>query len=216
LLNASSDSVFTIDRNYHLISYNKTFSSSLEALGMKVEKGFDLMQIFPDHDKSRQRSIYDRALAGESFELIDHSEFNGIDSYYAVNYAPLKNENGQVIAAAAYAKDVTEKVKAQQQSDKLLKEAQATAEELRAQEEEMRQNMEELQSIQEELSRKSQEIEEIRKLEKARADEQIEAQKAVMMKAIEKFRQTENLLNEKVTALEKELAAIKSTQKTTA
>ena len=216
LLNASSDSIFTIDRNYHLISFNRAFSSSLEALGMKMEKGFDLMQIFPDHDKPRQRALYDRALAGETYELIDHSEFNGIDSYYAVTYAPLKDENGQIIAAAAYAKDVTEKVKAQQQSDKLLKEAQATAEELRAQEEEMRQNMEELQSIQEELSRKGIEIEEIRKQEKARADEQIDAQKAVMLKAIDKFRNTETMLNEKIAELEKELAEIKSTQKTTA
>jgi PAS domain S-box-containing protein len=210
LLNVSTDSIFTIDQDFKVISCNKTFSQGLEAMGLKIEKGFDLMSIFEDRDKERQKGYYKRAFAGESFELVDHTVVAGVDSYYAVNYAPLRDEKGQIDAVAVFARDVTEATIARQESEKHLKEAQQQAEELRSQEEEMRQNMEELQAIQEELARKNAEVEEIRKKEAERANSQIENQKVVMMKTLEKFKQSEQGYQSKIEALEEELATLKN------
>ncbi len=213
LLNASSDSIFTIDKNYQIMSFNKAFAAGFDGMGLKMEKGFEILQLFDDKDKTKHRAYYDRALGGEAFDITDHSSVNNIDAYYAISYAPLMDENGRVTAAAVFAKDVTEMVQARAKTEKMYREAQQQAEELRAQEEEMRQNMEELQTIQEELARKNSEVEEIRAQEKERAQNQIEAQRAVMQKAMEKFRSAEVLHLEKIAALEKEVASLKESQK---
>lgn len=76
-------------------------------------------------------------------------------------------------------------------SRQLLLESQQHLEEVRAQEEELRQNMEEMHAIQEDLARKSIEIENVRKVEKERADLQIESQKKIMAKVMEKFKAKE-------------------------
>ena len=92
---------------------------------MKVDKGFDMLSIF-QHDKkeqNKQRAYYKRALGGETFEVTDRSEMNGIVSYYNVNYSPLKKEDGKVFAIAVFAKDVTEVMKAKELTEELLQKA---------------------------------------------------------------------------------------------
>ncbi len=101
----------------------------------------------------------------------------------------------------------------------LLAESQQQAEEMRAAEEEMRQNMEEMQAIHEqqarlekELQEKLEELEEakyeietVRSVEKARADEQIEKRNQLMRQAMEKFKQKEQELLRKIQSQEEEL-----------
>jgi hypothetical protein len=110
------------------------------------------------------------------------------------------------------------------QTKVLLEETQQQAEEMRAQEEEMRQNMEELQAMQEQserlrteleesqniLKEKLQELEvaqreteEVRRIEKQRADDQIQARTKMMEKAMQKFKQREQELTAQLEAAKK-------------
>ena len=114
--------------------------------------------------------------------------------------------------------------KVSRQTNILLAESQQQAEEMRAQEEEMRQNMEELQATQEqsdrlkaeleenqrllqvklkELEATQRESEEIRLVEKQRAEDQIKARTEMMEKAVAKFKQTEQQLRQEITELSK-------------
>ncbi|MGD1895001.1 MAG: GAF domain-containing protein, partial [Cyclobacteriaceae bacterium] len=106
----------------------------------------------------------------------------------------------------------------------LLEESQQQAEEMRAQEEEMRQNMEELQATQEqserlraeleenenllkeklqELEAAQRETEEVRRVEKQRADEQIQSRNEMMKKAMQKFKAREQELMAQLEAAKK-------------
>jgi GAF domain-containing protein len=87
----------------------------------------------------------------------------------------------------------------------LLHESQQRLEEVRAQEEELRQNMEEMQAIQEELARKNNEMEEFRRLEKERADSQIQAQKKIMAQVMEKFKGQEEAYKRQILELKQKL-----------
>src|SRR5690606_28491196 len=62
-------------------------------------------------EKEHYRSLYSRALKGESFTL-NHSfsAEEGFEIYMSVQYAPLRNSNGEVVAAVAFASDVTERM----------------------------------------------------------------------------------------------------------
>jgi PAS domain S-box-containing protein len=139
LLNVSSDSIFTIDREYKLVSWNKTFAKTLEQFGMRLEKGISTIDWYAGEERAKQQKLYDRVLNGETFDFTASSDQNGKAVYHLSIYAPLRNEAGDVFEAAVFAKDVTVMMNAQN--------------ELQAQEEELRQNMEELKTTQEEMTK---------------------------------------------------------------
>ena len=84
----------------------------------------------------------DKALAGEAIETL----YDGEGNHFLTNLIPLKDELGNVEAVAQFSTDVTQLVKAQQETEEFLQES-------RAQEEELMQNMEELSATQEEMQR---------------------------------------------------------------
>ncbi len=152
LINASSDSILTVDRDLKVINCNTVFRKTYSGMGMEIEKGFDLTLLFPTEDeKNRYRQLYKRVFSGEQFEVNDHYQFNGIDAYYVITYSPITSDQGDIIAAAVFVKDVTQVTKAKN-------EAQHQAEEMKAQEEELRQNMEELSATQDEMHRVLKEV----------------------------------------------------------
>ena len=161
LINVPKDSIFTVGKDYKIISYNKALAVGLEAMGIQELVGFDMLSLYPDaKEKEKQKKLMDRAFEGENFEITSEYEFDGVTSYYTINYAPLRNEKGDVFAIANFAKDTTSLVSAQKQAEKLLLEAKQQEEALRAQEEELRQNMEELSAIQEDMHRVVKEMQE--------------------------------------------------------
>lgn len=117
VLNSSTDSIFTLDRDYKILSFNKAFSAGLEGLGVTVQKGFDLMAIFPDPEtQKKQRDIYARAFNGERFELTTEYNMNGTVSHFLNTHSPLRNDKGEIFAIACFAKDVTDRVNLQKQT----------------------------------------------------------------------------------------------------
>ncbi len=155
VLNASKDSIFTVDADYRLISWNSALAVGIEAMGISIVKGMDILAIY-SFDPSKveaQRSYYSRVLGGETFEISETFTINGVDQHYSSVYTPLARKTGEVFAAAIYARDMTLLTNALNESKRLAAEAQQQAEEVKAQEEELRQNMEELSATQDEMQR---------------------------------------------------------------
>lgn len=108
LLNASTDMIFTIDRNYRLVSWNKTFAASLEQYGSALEKGMSTLDWYPDEvQRTYQKGVYDRALNGESFEISFSTPANGTTMHFRTSHKPLRNEKGEIYEVAVFARDVT-------------------------------------------------------------------------------------------------------------
>jgi PAS domain S-box-containing protein len=124
LLNVSKDSIFTIDKQYKLVSWNQTFAATLERFGLKLEKGLSTLDWYQGEEREKQVVLYNRVLSGESFEFTTGSEQNGESMYFLSVYSPLRNEKGEIFEAAIFAKDVTAMVTAQKNSEKLLHEVQ--------------------------------------------------------------------------------------------
>ncbi len=159
LLNVSSDSIFTIDRDYRLVSWNSAFARTLEQFGLQLQKGMDTLGWYQGEERENQKALYDRGLGGESFDFTASSKQNEATYYHLSIYAPLRRNNGEVYELACFAKDVSQMMNAQKNAEKLRQEAQNQTEELKAQEEELRQNMEELSATQDEMQRIMQELE---------------------------------------------------------
>ncbi len=153
LLNVSTDSIFTLDRELKLLSFNKVFGATFESRGIGIGKGFDILSLYTPEEKSERRTLYNRVLLGETIEQTEHVTVMGMDNYFMVRQAPLYNKENEIVAMAIFARDVTELMKGRHRAEEMMKEAQTNAEALKAQEEELRQNMEELSATQEEMQR---------------------------------------------------------------
>ncbi|HEY9049174.1 MAG TPA: GAF domain-containing protein [Ohtaekwangia sp.] len=203
LLNVSPDMIFTVDKEYKLVSWNKAFARSREQLGMRVEKGLNTLDWHQLAERENQLHLYKRVFAGETFEYTLKSILNGVEYHHLSIYAPLIDDHGNIYEAAVFAKDVTAIIKAQKQLEVVLTESQQKNEELSAQEEELRQNMEELQATQEamiakqaEIDRAREENERIKQEEAERSVKVGEMQKKSMLNATLKLKSKVNELEQ--------------------
>jgi PAS domain S-box-containing protein len=154
LINASKDSIFTVDKDLKIISFNEAFGTSLKQVGIDVDKGVCALDIFPDPEqKLRQKTLYDRAFSGESFDITNEYDYGGTISYYNSAFSPLRNEKNEVYAVSVFGKDLTELITSRNAAQRMAYDAQEKTEEMKAQEEELRQNLEELAATQDEMER---------------------------------------------------------------
>lgn len=124
VLNASQDSIYTIDREYKIVSFNKVLSDTLHDIGKTVEKGHDMLGIFEEGpQRQNEKAHYDRALKGERFEVLNTYSSGDLETVFATTYCPLKDKDGKVVSVAVFAKDTTELVMAQRKAEKSYKEA---------------------------------------------------------------------------------------------
>ncbi len=158
LLNATDDLIYTLDKDFRFVTWNKAFIKLIESLSLSLEKGMNAFEWLPDY-RSSLIPFWTRALNGETFQFQWEGERDGQKDHYLAIYAPVRSKTGEIQEAVVFAKNVGQLVEAQQESARLLKEAQQQTEELKAQEEELRQNMEELSATQETMEQKAREVE---------------------------------------------------------
>lgn len=184
LINVSSDSILTLDKDYKVVQFNTGFASTFQNKGIHITRGFDIMSIFSPEEVQKKRKLYERVFAGEVVEILDHLNTGGFDNYFAVKHAPLADAHGAIHSIAIFATDVTNLTKAKARAEQLAIEAQQQTEEVKAQEEELRQNMEELQATQEAMIRKQEEIDKTR--EENERIKQEEAERALKIGDMQK------------------------------
>jgi PAS domain-containing protein len=161
ILDASTISIATIDKNYCLVTYNKAFMDGVNALGIHIHKGDDMLATFGNVGKE----YYDKALAGESIDI--DVEYAG--KYFNTKYNPIRNEQSEIVGASLFSMDITLQIQLQKETEQLLAQSQKQTEELKAQEEELRQNSEELMATQEQMLKKQEELDKTREEEAHRA-----------------------------------------------
>jgi PAS domain S-box-containing protein len=153
LIDSSSDSILVIDREYKVVSANKTLRETYGNLGIHIVKGLDAARLFEGTDWSKYKAFYDRTFEGETFSRTELFESHGFKLYFLSQHTPIRDKDGNVIASVVFAKDVTDLVNARKNAEELAHDQQQKNEELKAQEEELRQNMEELSAIQDQMQR---------------------------------------------------------------
>lgn len=205
VLNAGTDIIYTIDKEYNIVTCNDALRNSATGKHYKVDIGTNAMKVltFGNPEKEAQYiSLFNRVFAGEVVQLTDHIINEVRDIYVSSTYSPIRNKAGEIEGVAVFIKDITDITLAKLEAEKLLEASRQQTEEMLAQQEELRQNMEELSATQEELERRAQEVEEIRKSEKERADSQIASQKKIMEQFMQKTKERENQLLAKIKELE--------------
>jgi len=103
--------IFALDRHYRYLAYNDNHARTMRQIwGVQIDVGVSMLELIsrPD-DRAKARRNFDRALAGESFTLVEEygDASKGRRTYEDV-YSPVRDEQGEIIGLAVYLTDITE------------------------------------------------------------------------------------------------------------
>jgi PAS domain S-box-containing protein len=115
LINNTVDLIWSVDRNYNLITSNEAFDYTIKQLtGKIIEKGETVLNdTFSAFRLERHKSYYDRAFDGEMFTEVEHTGGVG-DLWYEVSFYPIR-EGQTVIGTACYSRNITDKKHAEEE-----------------------------------------------------------------------------------------------------
>jgi PAS domain S-box-containing protein len=124
LISNIEDSIWSVDREYRLITFNPTFSRNFaEIFGASVAAGDVVTDLIPQEWREEEIGFYNRALAGERFLVEQRYQTSHGERYYEISFNPIRAD-GEISGVAIFSKDITERHRALRE----LQEAKVAAE----------------------------------------------------------------------------------------
>jgi PAS domain S-box-containing protein len=122
VLENSSDSIWSIDKNLKLISFNNSYFESTK-LFFEVEPYIG-MPILDSLDSEKQKlwsKLYERALSGEHFSEETDDITIGLELYFDVSFNPIV-VNNEITGVAIFARDISSRKNTERQLESKVKE----------------------------------------------------------------------------------------------
>jgi PAS domain S-box-containing protein len=112
LINSAREiAIFSVDKEYRYTTFNEYHKSQIRRIsGVEIKQGDNLLDILPASLKKKSKENIDKALAGNSFSMIDQPVDSEI--YLDFHLNPIRS-NDQIIGATIFIRDITENVLAQ-------------------------------------------------------------------------------------------------------
>ncbi len=112
VINNIDDSIWSIDTEYRLQTFNATFAHSFAMMfGITVKVGDVVIDLLPPDWRPEDIALYDRALAGEKYIVERRYQFADEERYYEISYNPIRTHE-IVTGVAVFSKDITERQRA--------------------------------------------------------------------------------------------------------
>ena len=119
LINNTSDTIFALDRNYCITVVNQTLYKKYKSLGVDLKKGTPIYDVLPESKWDVWKARYDRALAGESYSIMEESrDESGTMVYRQTYHNPIRNEQDEVVGVSVISRDVSELMHMQEEARK--------------------------------------------------------------------------------------------------
>jgi PAS domain S-box-containing protein len=111
LINNTEDLMWSIDKDFNLITSNKPFDDAMKLLtGNSIAKGSNMLvsEFLPER-LNRYKVFCQRAFAGEVFTEVEHRE-TPVEVWSEISYYPVRIGN-EVLGTACHSRDITERKK---------------------------------------------------------------------------------------------------------
>lgn len=136
LINNTNDVMWSVDRNFCLITANKAFDDIIRLSGREpYYPGENILSGYAADHLDKFRQYYSRAFAGETFTVVEHST-RPVEHWSEISFHPIVNNN-VIVGTACHSRDITDKKKFEremlrikdvlEQNQNILKEAQKIA-----------------------------------------------------------------------------------------
>ena len=117
LIENTQDFIWSVDGSYSVITINTNFQRRFrEAFGVEVVPGTKIVETLPEPQRSAWHGYYDRALQGEQFivaEQYDLPDFAISD--IEVSFSPIVSKQGDITGVTVYSRDITARVRQEEQ-----------------------------------------------------------------------------------------------------
>jgi signal transduction histidine kinase/CheY-like chemotaxis protein len=103
--------IFALDREYCYLAFNENHARTMKHIwGVDIRVGDCMLDLIGrDDDRTKARQNFERALAGDSFTLIEeYGDERMHRRVYQDVYSPIRDEGGAVIGLTLYLTDITE------------------------------------------------------------------------------------------------------------
>ncbi len=113
VFHSTSDGLVSINTNYEVLSCNATAIQQNKLYhNIDIEVGSNLPALLDKETFSERKTLYDRALKGESFDEIKVN--NEQCTVHRNHYLPVKNQENEIIGALEVSRNITDYVKAKE------------------------------------------------------------------------------------------------------
>lgn len=109
--------VFALDREFNYISFNERHKETMKQIwGKDIEVGMNMLEIIKrDDDYLRSKENFERALAGESFALVEEYGDEKLARLTWQNYyAPIYLDSKEIVGLTCFVIDITDRKKAEE------------------------------------------------------------------------------------------------------
>lgn len=115
LINLTNDLIWSVDTDKNLVVFNAAYAQALEITTGEAPRAGDpvMNKGFKPERYQRWAGYYERVLAGGSFENVEQTEIGGRVMYVKNSFSPIL-EDGKVIGASIFAKNITEQTEDKQ------------------------------------------------------------------------------------------------------
>jgi two-component system cell cycle sensor histidine kinase/response regulator CckA len=113
--------IFALDREYRYLAFNQNHACTIKHIwGVEIQVGDDMLALIGrGDDREKARRNFDRALAGESFTLVEEYGDERIQRRTYENiYSPIRDDEGNVIGLTVYLTDISERRRAEIELEK--------------------------------------------------------------------------------------------------
>jgi len=106
IINNTDDMIWSVDREYRIISANEAFWHHIQLLTGKYKA--DLTESdFGREAFSQWAAYFDRAYAGESYKIVWKEEWDGELRFAEVSFNPIRNADNEVTGISCFSRDIT-------------------------------------------------------------------------------------------------------------
>jgi len=108
--------IFALDPQYRYLAYNQNHARTMQQIwGVQIGVGSNMLELIGRvDDRAKAQVNFDRALAGESFTLVEEYGDTRMERrVYEDTYSPVRGDEGAILGVAVYLKDITEQRRAE-------------------------------------------------------------------------------------------------------
>ena len=112
LVENTSDSIWSIDTDYRLITFNSTINQVFKlGYGVTLEPDMQIVDQVPPDQRQIWTDLYKRALGGERFSVEQPFEFAQLNvrATLEISLNPIRADDGMITGVAVFGRDVTER-----------------------------------------------------------------------------------------------------------
>ncbi|MBS1494667.1 MAG: PAS domain S-box protein [Bacteroidetes bacterium] len=121
LINSTTNLMWSVDTNFKLITSNYTNDEAVKKIfGKDLKLGESILKVFPNERMmKRYKKHYERAFSGERFTEVEFFE-SPEKVWLEISFYPMLDA-GKVIGTACFAQDITQRILAEEEKEKLTK-----------------------------------------------------------------------------------------------